>query len=111
MKVKQTWGGGGHRGVTCGLGGKEKEGGEGVKMGRGTLEERLRALARRKSRLGWSPSLRDLREPVSLATVPAGDKQQTEHQNTEGARRGHHGRGRQAKPQRPGWQEGEAEWR
>lgn len=28
----------------CGLGGKGKEGGEGVKMGGGTLEKRLRAL-------------------------------------------------------------------
>lgn len=34
---------------------------------------------------------------MSLATVPAGDKQPTEHQNTEGERRGHHGRGKTSK--------------
>lgn len=50
MKVKRDLGG---HGGDCGLGGKEKEGGEGVRIGRGTLEERLRALAPRKSRLGW----------------------------------------------------------
>lgn len=74
---------GGRRGVTYGLGGRGKQGGESEKVGERTLEERMREHGKKseRERLGWSPSRWDLREPC-VVSYHACRGRRTEHQNT-----------------------------
>jgi len=69
---------------------RERERGEAGEEGGGKME--------RSQSLGGCLSCWDLREPVSLATQPAGGQRQTQRREA-----GHDRKGYKQQPQRPGW--------